>query len=243
MAAHDEERRMLAAEYVLGTADFLERREAERLLASDAQFRQLVNDWSVRFLEMFGDGEPARVPGDVWPRILARLDAEAPDDSTVPTAAPTAVSQGPGLWRPFAIAASLLLVAFIGLFVTTLTRMTVPEPESKRYVAVLNGDEGQPAMVVTVNTGDETLTINPLEDVEVAGGDLQLWLLPVDGSSPRSLGLASAAGAIDLPVTVLDTAPSDEMSFAISLEPKGGSPTGQPTGPILFTGQLLPLPD
>jgi anti-sigma-K factor RskA len=30
-------------------------------------------------------------------------------------------------------------------------------------------------------------------------------------------------------------------ALAISLEPKGGSPTGQPTGPILFTGPVIRL--
>jgi anti-sigma-K factor RskA len=32
------------------------------------------------------------------------------------------------------------------------------------------------------------------------------------------------------------------MLIAISLEPEGGSPTGQPTGPILFFGRLIAAP-
>ena len=32
----------------------------------------------------------------------------------------------------------------------------------------------------------------------------------------------------------------DDLTLAISLEPKGGSPTGVATGPIVFTGSLVP---
>jgi anti-sigma-K factor RskA len=31
------------------------------------------------------------------------------------------------------------------------------------------------------------------------------------------------------------------IALAVSLEPKGGSPTGQPTGPVLYQGALTVL--
>jgi anti-sigma-K factor RskA len=32
-------------------------------------------------------------------------------------------------------------------------------------------------------------------------------------------------------------------AFAVSVEPRGGSPTGSPTGPVVYTGTLIPVPD
>jgi anti-sigma-K factor RskA len=30
-----------------------------------------------------------------------------------------------------------------------------------------------------------------------------------------------------------------DATFAVSLEPEGGSPTGAPTGPVVFAGKLI----
>jgi anti-sigma-K factor RskA len=63
---------------------------------------------------------------------------------------------------------------------------------------------------------------------------------------PRSLGVVGADEFTQrpLPASVdLDTLRS--ATFAVSLEPAGGSPSGAPTGPVLFTGKAvdsLPAP-
>jgi anti-sigma-K factor RskA len=73
-----------------------------------------------------------------------------------------------------------------------------------------------------------------------AGSDYQLWMLPGGGANPVSLGLIS--GVAD---TLLALSPAalavlaQTMTLAISLEPAGGSPSGQPTGPVIFTAPLL----
>ena len=37
----------------------------------------------------------------------------------------------------------------------------------------------------------------------------------------------------------IDPAIMSDTLFAVSLEPEGGSPTNQPTGPVMFTGKLV----
>ncbi|MDE2037235.1 MAG: anti-sigma factor, partial [Pseudomonas sp.] len=68
-----------------------------------------------------------------------------------------------------------------------------------------------------------------------------LWAIPA-GGKPISLGLlpVSGNGRIQLSKEhqALLTAP---LTLAVSLEPQGGSPTGQPTGPVLYQGQLASL--
>jgi anti-sigma-K factor RskA len=69
-------------------------------------------------------------------------------------------------------------------------------------------------------------------------------MLPETGN-PRSLGLVSTvspAGVarIELPAAADQTLQSIP-ALAISLEPAGGSPTGLPTGPVLYTGPVQRL--
>jgi len=79
------------------------------------------------------------------------------------------------------------------------------------------------------------MVTRPLVEVSLeAQRALELWAVPASGA-PRSLGLISATSATVLRRgRLLDGA----AALAVSLEPTGGSPTGAPTGPILFVGKL-----
>ena len=67
---------------------------------------------------------------------------------------------------------------------------------------------------------------------------LELWMLP-DGQPPRSLGVLPAGGIARVPlVGPSDAALADIPALAVSLEPAGGSPTGLPTGPVLYSGRI-----
>jgi anti-sigma-K factor RskA len=66
----------------------------------------------------------------------------------------------------------------------------------------------------------------------------ELWLVPVNGK-PRSLGTFVAKGPvmIKMPNDMMPVAGSD-ATLAISVEPMGGSKTGQPTGPVVAHGKM-----
>jgi anti-sigma-K factor RskA len=70
---------------------------------------------------------------------------------------------------------------------------------------------------------------------------LELWLI-APGGKPRSLGLIEAGRAIhiNLPADLIGHVAAD-TTLAVSLEPPGGSPTGQPTGPVIANGKLTNL--
>jgi anti-sigma-K factor RskA len=79
-----------------------------------------------------------------------------------------------------------------------------------------------------------------LQQVAVQPGRvLELWSVPPQGA-PRSLGLISADGATVLPRGKLpDTLlKGGTDALAVSVEPPGGSPTGAPTGPVVYAGKL-----
>jgi anti-sigma-K factor RskA len=119
--------------------------------------------------------------------------------------------------------------------------VTLFAPRSERpqelLVAVLAGPDAKPVLVASADRGGRYLTVKPVARVDVAAGRaLELWALP-EGKDPRSLGLIPASGigrvALAAPAgIVFETTPG----LAVSLEPAGGSPTGKPTGPVLYSG-------
>jgi anti-sigma-K factor RskA len=61
--------------------------------------------------------------------------------------------------------------------------------------------------------------------------DFELWALPTGSAKPVPLGLLpTAEGAVLTHAAV----PKQPFVLLVSLEPKGGSPTGLPTGPVMF---------
>ena len=70
---------------------------------------------------------------------------------------------------------------------------------------------------------------------------MELWLIP-QGGRPHSLGLIQPGQPIRLTIPPeLSGSVIKDATLAVSLEPPGGSPTGQPTGPVIAAGPLLAL--
>ena len=113
------------------------------------------------------------------------------------------------------------------------------------HVAVLIDKYARPMMTADLDVADGRLVlrlkIKPPRDF--TGKTLEVWLVP-PGGTPRSLGLLpSAEGgttvALNLPHDTAEALATSEL--AVSLEPSGGSTTGLPTGPVLFSGAVLPV--
>jgi anti-sigma-K factor RskA len=108
-----------------------------------------------------------------------------------------------------------------------------------RYVAVLQRDATAPAFIVTVDITARSLTVRRVSAEREPGKSYELWFVSSQFPAPRSLGLVGGGEftqsanlvAYD-PVTITDA------SFAVSLEPEGGSPTGAPSN-VMFAGKLV----
>ncbi|CAH0293130.1 anti-sigma factor domain-containing protein [Roseomonas sp. CECT 9278] len=217
------ERDAMAGEYVLGTLDAHEAREVAQAMATDAELRALVEAWEARLAPLTVLALPEAPPPGLWERIERALGGAAPAVSA-PAARPS------GFWRFWAMGASAVAA---GLAVFLLVR-PVPQPP---LMTVLLTQQDQPAWLVEADGGALRLAaLNP--QPVPADRVMQLWALPQGASAPTSLGLIPAAGR--LTVTPSTIRPQPGMLIEITLEPPGGSPTGRPTGPILFIGRLLP---
>lgn len=109
-----------------------------------------------------------------------------------------------------------------------------------RFVAVLQRDAAAPAFILTVDVARRSLTVRRVAAEQQAGRSYELWLVSDRFAGPRSLGLVGTTEFTAGPALAnYDPATISNATYAVSLEPEGGSPTGAPTGPVLFTGRLV----
>ena len=216
----------LAAEYVLGTLRGAARARFRRWMREDGALARAAAEWEARLAPMAAAVAPVRPPRRVWAEIEARLG---------PAAQP---GRKGGFWRVVALMASGAAAALV--FMTVLLPPQKPA-DAGEYVAVLSDPKTQkPVLLVSAGRRDRSLRVTTLDPaIQPAQASLEIWALPKDGK-PRSLGLVppGARGTVQL-AALADQALSDVPALAISLEPRGGSPTGAPTGPVLYTGPCL----
>jgi anti-sigma-K factor RskA len=115
-----------------------------------------------------------------------------------------------------------------------------PEPPGARLTAVLKQEPTAPAFLLTVDPQNKSFTVRTVSATPETGRSYQLWLISSKYSGPRSLGLVGGEEFTTRPLPAgFDVATIRSADYAVSLEPAGGSPTGSPTGPILYTGKMF----
>ena len=212
---------ILAAEHALGLAD------AGAREASDPSFAAAVDAWRMRLDSLLG---PERAPPpELWGRIAAGLPAN--DDSARP-------------WRFATFAASAVAAALLGVIVlrpggeppSPAPRIAATAP-ARMMVASLMPAEGGGMVSVTYDDREGRMLVNPVR-MDARGKTPELWVIPA-GGKPRSLGVipARAAATMIVPARMRGLI-AGGATLAVSLEPQGGSPTGQPTGPVVMSGTM-----
>lgn len=216
-------RRALAADYAIGLMPSAARRRFEQLLLEDAALRVELAQWQ-ESLASLTDALPEQpVPDRVWQGITARID---PQELHVPHKRP--------FWnwlRVTAAVCSLVIAVTLGVLYTR---------DDARYSATLVSADARPALKVQAH--ENYLQVEPLTLAAIdPGRSLELWAIPADGK-PISLGVIPAGGKGKVELNDAQKALIGKpIALAVSLEPKGGSPTGQPTGPVLYQGALAAL--
>ncbi|EWY36039.1 hypothetical protein N825_31730 [Skermanella stibiiresistens SB22] len=225
-----------AAEYVLGTLRGADRVRFEAALPSDADLRRRVAVWEDR-LSGFADAlAPVTPPEALWNRIEREVTTPAP----LPATTPSTPSLTARLWSSLALwrGAAALATAAACLLAVMVWNPPVPPPQEPALVAVLQAPEG-PAFAVRIPAARRANVTPVGERPAPAGNSYELWVVP-PRAQPVSLGVIERSGVTPVP---LDRLPPDLVRpgalLAVSLEPAGGSPTGAPTGPVLYTGTLV----
>lgn len=116
----------------------------------------------------------------------------------------------------------------------------IPSPRIAEYVAILQKDASSPAFMLTIDLSRNMLSVRRVGAEPQTGKDYELWLVSDRFPAPRSLGVVGEQEfTVRREVTAYDAPTLNAATYAVSLEPSGGSPTGTPTGPVLFTGRLM----
>jgi len=217
----------LAAEYALGTLPARARARLARQARSDAVVSSMIREWELRLAPLADGTAPITPPPRIWLAIVARLGA------TATPASETSWWTRVAFWRWMALAG--LITAFALAIALIAPREELQQP----IVAVLSDQHGKPALIASAQRGERFVTVKAVGVASPgAGRVLELWLLPT-GAAPRSLGVIPATGVGRVPLsTPSEIALAQIPALAVSLEPAGGSPTGAPTGPVLYTGKI-----
>lgn len=156
----------------------------------------------------------------------ATSPAAAMTRPTTAVVVPLALRRRLRIWQA-STAAALAIAASLAAFIV----LRSPPPLD---VAVLTPRTGEGPVLLATAEPNGALSVRSNGTIAVPNDrDLELWALAAGETRPRSLGVLPAAGGR---LVVASLAPGTQLM--VSLEPRGGSPTGQPTGPVLYAGQL-----
>ncbi|MEX2575857.1 MAG: anti-sigma factor [Halofilum sp. (in: g-proteobacteria)] len=226
-----ELRDRLAAEYVLGTLHGRARDRFERVLLADDRARADVERWERQLNDLALELPERAPPRRVWRRIERRIrPAPAPERRA---------------WAwPLAALASTATAVVLAAYILLMP----PAPDdpsglgAPNYVALVGtGDDG-PRWAVATHIEPGMMMVRTLRPASPdPEHDHELWLVPGQGD-PISLGVLPDQGRArhNMPANAVAQA-GPGVNVAVSVEPPGGSPTGAPTGEIVFQGEFIPL--
>lgn len=230
-----EDPSMIAGEYVLGTLDDAERRAFSRRLLTEPALVASVADWQERLAPLLLSAPDIAPPDDLWTRIegATRPGGAANDNrrvgrwqiATAAAALLALVSTGMAL-RPAPVPASAPIVA------------QAPQQGFAQQIAALSSEGGTPALLVSYDPVNRKMRVLPVNVSPKPGHSMELWVI-AGKAAPKSIGLMPAKGAAALDNMHMDAAL--DTTIAVSVEPMGGSPTGLPTGPVVYSGRMIAL--
>jgi len=233
-----DEEGSVAAEVALGLLEGEERAHAEQRMASDADFAREVARWHGRFATLNEETADRVPPSGLWARIEAGLNGSAPANDNV-----IALRRERTIWRS-ATAAMTAVAAALALILLSQPRATQVAPTalqpaaSAPMVAIVGGDAAA-KVVVSWEPSAKRMIVAVAGNLPVdARHSHELWVIPADGK-PRSLGILGTSKQAHMQLAnALGDLLQQGATIAISVEPKGGSPTGSPTGPVVASGAL-----
>jgi anti-sigma-K factor RskA len=229
----------LAAEYAAGVLEGDDLADARRREVDDPAFAKEVARWRGRLAPLLDDVDDVAPPAALWRRVEARLGgrSDAANDNDA------ALRRSVGIWRT-ATAGMTALAACLALALlwrAPVETVVTPQPravESTPMVAMV-GDKQATKVMVSWDPASRQMIMAVAGALPGdAGHSHELWVIPSDGK-PRSLGtLGTDRQSHKRLAETLAKLLEQGATIAISVEPRGGSPTGAPTGPVIASGAL-----
>jgi anti-sigma-K factor RskA len=208
-----------------------------------------------------GPHSPIEVPETHRP-VAAEAPRGEPAASVVPVIDDSSVillSLQARRWRNVAVAMTALAAALVAMLSaqvyrpdllpgglrpkprTQVVEVKTPVPTSAaQFVALLQKDSASPAFILTVDAATKNFTVRRVGATPEPGKSYELWIVSDRLQRPRSLGVIGGNDFTARPaLAAYDADTVNRATYAVSVEPEGGSPTDVPTGPVVFTGKLI----
>jgi anti-sigma-K factor RskA len=207
---------------VLGTLAGEARAAFEAELARDDTLRRAVAAWSERLQPLADSVAPVAPPLALRDRVLTRIGQAGGDR-------PFSIVR----WLAWTFGASALAAA---VAVAAVLLFTPQPPELGGYAMLRVPSDNMSVVVFQIDKARSQVVMLAQTPRAGADKDYELWVLP-RGKNPVSLGVLKAEERIERPIDAMRAALIQPgTTLAVSLEPAGGSPSGAPTGPVLYTG-------
>lgn len=246
---YDNHDHLRYAEYVLGVLDADARTSVEQEMRDDPQAAAAVAWWQEQLAPLIDEIPASAPPEYVWARIRDALGHAAAPIATSSDHAKAPPRQGwwnsLPLWRGWGMAASAVAVVCLVLLFAFPPHPQPPTPSTPAVqvaymVSNIRQDNGQPAWTATMDVTHARMVVAPSGKVSVPRNrSAELWLIP-PGHKPVAVGVLPAgqqAAVMHLPPDLVAQL-GPKAVLAVSVEPPGGSPTGQPTGPVIAKGAI-----
>jgi anti-sigma-K factor RskA len=224
----------LVAEYALGLLPAAEHAAAARRIAAEAPLRRELGVWRRRLSSLDSEFAEAPAPTAVLPRVEARLFGS------------TAAAGGGWwnslmVWRSLAGVAAAVAVVAVGFNVMQPRQLT-PQEFGQQLVAAIQSQEGSGVdFVALYDTQTGHVRLTALSGQVAPDRDLELWY--IKGDEPAvSMGVIPVDQRTEIDLN--DEAKgkfAEGTVLAITLEQKGGSPTGVAQGPIVALGKATAI--
>ncbi|RWK65196.1 anti-sigma factor [Mesorhizobium sp.] len=214
---------LFAAEYALGVLDADEREIASRRIDADAAFARLVDAWEAHLSPMAA----------VYPETEPPIRVKEALDRRLFVAGPRA-----GLWSSLAFWRGLAAAAIAALAIYVAVPYFNPPVEQPRLIASLTADGSNVRYLAVYDAAHREIGLSHVSGERAAGKDFELWM--IEGkNAPVSMGVIPAGQTARMTISpAVQEILAQGAVLAVSLEPSGGSPTGQPTGPVVAAGDL-----
>lgn len=227
----DEERRVAVAEYVLGLTSAQSRVAMARAIQTRPDLAAEARFWEDRFSAFNDDYVPTSPPDTLLGRIEQRLFADA--------GAKTPWYNSLLVWRSLAGAAAAVAVLSVGL---NLLQPTVETPlDTAQLVAAMQTVDSDVSFIARYDSASGALRVSGAGSPAGAGNDYELWFIEGD-NAPISMGVIDVAEAQTIAVDeTLRGQLAQGITLAVTREVEGGSPTGDPQGPIVAAGPIAAI--
>jgi anti-sigma-K factor RskA len=232
-----EDDQVLVAEFALDLLDGGERATVARRIAAEPVLRADLQLWRARLSTLDGEFASETPPARIYPAIERRLFGETQK-----------AKKGGffGWWSDLTVLRGMVVAGHVLAFVAIGYILTLPRFDAQtaatQLVAALQANEGSGVeFVAFYDTGTQSVRLIGLQGQAVPDKDFELWY--IRGDEPAvSMGVIPVDQRIEIPLDAVAKAKiGDGTVLAVTLEQKGGSPTGKAQGPIVAVGKATPI--